>query len=316
MARVGIDLDGVCYDFTGVFRDYMVKMLGWLHDTSKIDKWDFYLDWGMSRGGFLNYCARSVIEGYLFTKGDPLPGTKEALDALREAGHTIVFITDRASICKEAKNATKDWLRKHELCEFDDELHFSGDKTIAPTDYFIDDRLENYDALNAVGVRVYLWNRPWNQDDTECWGSNGHSSNCKRRRRVSSWDEFLDRVSAEERPLGKVEETRVVSSTGGEKGSKLARFDLIPMNALWKVAELYGKGAEKYDDWNWRKGYDFKLSQAAMWRHYALWAEGQKYDPETNCHHLAAVVFHALSLMVFEDEHPEFDTRFRKDDAA
>lgn len=43
-------------------------------------------------------------------------------------------------------------------------------------------------------------------------------------------------------------EVRVTSETGASKGSKLARFDLIPQDALWELAEHYGKGAEKYDE--------------------------------------------------------------------
>lgn len=42
-------------------------------------------------------------------------------------------------------------------------------------------------------------------------------------------------------------EVRVVDpTTGGEKGSKLARFSLIPPEFLWALAEHYGKGANKY----------------------------------------------------------------------
>jgi hypothetical protein len=42
-------------------------------------------------------------------------------------------------------------------------------------------------------------------------------------------------------------EVRVVDpNTGGEKGAKLARFDLLPPGPLHHVAELYGKGAQKY----------------------------------------------------------------------
>lgn len=40
--------------------------------------------------------------------------------------------------------------------------------------------------------------------------------------------------------------TLTTSATGGQKGSKPARFDLIPTEPLWMLAELYGKGAEKY----------------------------------------------------------------------
>lgn len=42
-------------------------------------------------------------------------------------------------------------------------------------------------------------------------------------------------------------EHRVVNPvTGGAKGQKLARFDLIPPDALWALAEHFGKGATKY----------------------------------------------------------------------
>lgn len=99
-------------------------------------------------------------------------------------------------------------------------------------------------------------------------------------------------------------------NTGGQKGSKLARFDLIPAKALWKVAELYGRGAQKYAEHNWRKGYAWSLSIAALERHLALFKEGEVNDSETGCPHLASVVFHALALLTFAEEHPELDDRF------
>ena len=45
-------------------------------------------------------------------------------------------------------------------------------------------------------------------------------------------------------------EVRIVDpTTGGEKGQKDARFDLIPQEAIWMLAEAYGRGAEKYSKW-------------------------------------------------------------------
>lgn len=98
------------------------------------------------------------------------------------------------------------------------------------------------------------------------------------------------------------EETRVVNSaTGGEKGSKLERYDLIPAGGLREVARLFAKGSEKYEPRNWERGYSWSLSYAAMMRHaQAFWGGGQSYDPETGTHHLAAVVFHAMALMQFD----------------
>lgn len=105
-------------------------------------------------------------------------------------------------------------------------------------------------------------------------------------------------------------EVRVVDpATGGAKGSKLARFDLLPAEALTLVAEHFGRGAEKYEDRNWERGYKWSLSFAAMQRHaWAFWG-GESLDPETQSHHLAAVVFHALALMTYESRDAGTDDR-------
>ena len=72
---------------------------------------------------------------------------------------------------------------------------------------------------------------------------------------------------------------------------------------------LYGKGAEKYADHNWRRGYDWSLSFAALQRHaWQFWA-GEDNDAETGLPHMASVAFHALALIEFAQTHPEFDNR-------
>ncbi len=97
------------------------------------------------------------------------------------------------------------------------------------------------------------------------------------------------------------EEVRIVDpKTGGEKGSKLARFALIPYEALWGLAEHYGKGAKKYAERNWEKGYKWALSEDAMMRHYFLWKGGERFDEETGSHHLIAVIWHAIAMYVFD----------------
>lgn len=105
-------------------------------------------------------------------------------------------------------------------------------------------------------------------------------------------------------------ETRVVNATtGGEKGTKLARFDLIPPRALEALAEHYGKGAEKYEDRNWERGYDWSLSFAALQRHaWSFWG-GEDVDTDNGQPHLAAVAFHAFALLTYATTHPELDDR-------
>lgn len=102
-----------------------------------------------------------------------------------------------------------------------------------------------------------------------------------------------------------------VSATGGKKGTKRQRYDLIPVGPLAKVAEHYAAGCEKYSDHNWRLGHEWSKSYAALQRHANAFWRGEDTDPETGSPHLAAVVFHALTLIEFSEVFPEYDDRYR-----
>lgn len=105
-------------------------------------------------------------------------------------------------------------------------------------------------------------------------------------------------------------EVRTVDpTTGAEKGSKLARYDLLPVRPLWQLAEHFGKGAQKYADRNFEKGYKWSLSYAALQRHANLFWGGEDIDPETGSNHMIAVAWHALALVLFGETHPEKDDR-------
>jgi hypothetical protein len=95
------------------------------------------------------------------------------------------------------------------------------------------------------------------------------------------------------------EEIIVDPNTGGRKGRKDERYDLIPWDAMDEVARVYGFGSSKYEDWNWLKGYKWSLSFGALIRHIALWGCGQDRDRESGLHHLAHAAWHCLALLAF-----------------
>jgi hypothetical protein len=95
-------------------------------------------------------------------------------------------------------------------------------------------------------------------------------------------------------------EVRITSDTGGQKGRKPERLDLIPPDALFELARVYGMGAEKYDDHNYLKGYNWSLSYASLLRHATQWANGEDRDDESGLHHLAHAAWHCFALMMFQ----------------
>jgi hypothetical protein len=98
-------------------------------------------------------------------------------------------------------------------------------------------------------------------------------------------------------------------TTGGKKGAKIERYDLIPVEPLAEVARVYGLGAKKYAERNWEKGYDWSLSYAALQRHVNAFWKGEDTDPECKTCHLANVVFHCFAMMEWMKTHPELDNR-------
>lgn len=111
-------------------------------------------------------------------------------------------------------------------------------------------------------------------------------------------------------------EVRVTSETGGAKGTKPARFDMIPADSLWELAEQFGKGAEKYPAVNgvdnWRNGFPWSLHYAAAFRHLTAAMGGEDIDPETGSKHVIAVAWHMFTLahqMNKPEMHEMFDDR-------
>jgi hypothetical protein len=78
-------------------------------------------------------------------------------------------------------------------------------------------------------------------------------------------------------------------------------WHLLPLDALCEVVRVYQSGAKKYAPRNWEKGLPYSETFGAMMRHYYAWAVcHESTDPESNCHHLAHVVWNALALLTFE----------------
>lgn len=107
-------------------------------------------------------------------------------------------------------------------------------------------------------------------------------------------------------------EIRTTSSTGGQKGVKPQRHSLLPKHGLDVIAEVFGFGAAKYADHNWRRKYEWSKSYDALQRHLTAWWDGEDVDPESGLSHLGHAGFHILVLATWErldGQGSEFDDR-------
>lgn len=158
----------------------------------------------------------------------------------------------------------------------------------------IADWRHSFDAGQAVRVTLMVRNP-------------GPGWNCRVDETGAEWqvaEEDLELITDDPRE-GKViipGVVREISSTGGQKEAKIHRFDQIPTGPLRKLAARYGSGNAKYpvpagDIDNWRKGYAWSLSYAAMQRHATSFWAGEEIDPDTGEEHLTAVAWHAFALL-------------------
>lgn len=95
------------------------------------------------------------------------------------------------------------------------------------------------------------------------------------------------------------DEVRVTSSTGGQKGRKLAQLGAVDPLALLELAKVAGWGAQKYDRYNYLRGFDWSLAHDAGQRHTLEFWSGQDRDPESGLLHAAHAAWQALCLVSF-----------------
>lgn len=185
--RTGWDIDGVGHVFGDSFHNWLIHTgRGDLWKSGPTPKpfWDWYKDWGWTSEQFVDECHKAADAGILFN-GPIREGYFESIQRIAESGHEIIIATDRpfGSTPEVSEKITVEWLDREGI-EFD-ELWFTADKTLPGCDFFIEDKLENYDDLIAAGTNAFLLNRPWNQVE------GGDARN-----RIDSISEYADAILA------------------------------------------------------------------------------------------------------------------------
>lgn len=160
----GVDLDGVCGDFTLAYRAVAAEELGVPEQELTLERsWDFR-EWGFVDGDYERIHLRAVIDKRILRSLPVIEGAADALWRLSDAGIWIRIITHRLYVNWShavAITDTVEWLDTARIPYRD--LCFLGAKPEVEADAYIDDGPHNVLALREHGNDVIVFDQPYNR---------------------------------------------------------------------------------------------------------------------------------------------------------
>ncbi|MCU1352021.1 MAG: hypothetical protein JWM05_1230 [Acidimicrobiales bacterium] len=162
---LGVDLDGVCGDYTAAFRAVVAEVRG--VDPDQLGpqlSWDF-AEWGLDRAEFDRIHRLAVLDHRIFASMPMVDDCAEVLWRLSDAGVWIRIITHRLFGNWGHQVAVADtvaWLDSHGIPYRD--LCFLGTKPQVEAHAYLDDGPHNVEALRGTGNDAIVFDQPYNRE--------------------------------------------------------------------------------------------------------------------------------------------------------
>lgn len=189
--RIGIDLDEIVADTMPAIVNFHNEKYGTDLKKNHFHSYRFWEVWGGTRDEAIKKIYE-FSETDHFVKINPVAGSLNAIKKLKENGHELFVITGRQN---EIIKKTEEWIEKH-FPEVFSGIHFANSYgfTGQPLkksaicsqlniEIMIEDDIDHAKDLAEAGIRVFLFDQPWNQNDLE-----------KDVERVFSWEEIIDKI--------------------------------------------------------------------------------------------------------------------------
>ena len=162
---LGVDLDGVCADYTTAFRPLVAQELNIpLSSLPEERSWDFS-EWGLSPKQFQDLHHKAVEDYRMFRSMPVFENASEVLWRLSDAGVWIRIITHRLYVNwghAVAVTDTVEWLDQARIPYRD--ICFLGDKPEVEADIYLEDAPHNIASLRSSGNSVIVFDAPYNQE--------------------------------------------------------------------------------------------------------------------------------------------------------
>jgi len=171
---LGVDLDGVCADYTKAFRTYAAKALG-KPETSMGEQTSWRIEecgWGVrDRQHFLQLHRDAVVEERMFAQMPEIEGASDALWRLSDMGVYIRIITHRLVFNWEHDITVSDTVQWMQQKRADGrpripyrDVCFCAKKGDVGADLYIDDAPHNIANLRKERNEAVCFDAPYNQE--------------------------------------------------------------------------------------------------------------------------------------------------------
>lgn len=193
-AVVGVDLDGVCADYTAAFRPFAAE---YLHkDPADLPDPQVYnlarAGWGFESTADYLACHRLAVEQGLYSTMPLIPGADEAMQELSDAGAHIRIVTHRLIFGGWHQRVVSDtavWLETSRIPYMS--LCFTGLKDSVGSHVFLEDSPANIEDLREHGFKVFVYDQSYNRDVAGP--------------RIDSWEEGIDEVIGYLQEIGQLD---------------------------------------------------------------------------------------------------------------
>lgn len=156
MSRIGIDLDGVMFDFIGTFERLYAEWFGF--PIAPIKQWNDPLKHSHFKTYEDLWAWFERADGW--AQIPYVDGARGSIDHLLEEGHNLVFITARHG---EGATAAYNWHSRSPWAD-DSFIAITSAKQTVPCDIYVDDGPHIIEELRLAGKNTIVFNRPWNKD--------------------------------------------------------------------------------------------------------------------------------------------------------
>ncbi|MGI9623414.1 MAG: 5' nucleotidase, NT5C type [Acidimicrobiales bacterium] len=161
---LGVDLDGVCGDHTGIFREIVAEVKGVPIESLPLERQWSFVEWGLSPEEFEELHEIAVVEHRMFRDMPVMDGVAECLWRLSDEGVWIRIISHRLYVNwghAIAAGDTAAWLDQARIPYRD--LCFIGAKSAIDADAYVEDGPHNIEAFHADGRDVIIYDQPYNR---------------------------------------------------------------------------------------------------------------------------------------------------------